>query len=52
VAIKKRYQKAPRITEWDNSTMFALNAIKNIEKIKGEKIPDDLRKLMLEFNKK
>jgi hypothetical protein len=44
--MKKRFQKAPRISKWDSSAVHAMNCIKIIEKIKGEKLPDELVKQM------
>ena len=40
--MKKRYQKAPRITNWSRSEVIARNLIKVIETIKEEKMPADL----------
>lgn len=48
--IIKRYQKAPRISHWDQTKSCNANLIKLIEKIKSEKLPEELKKQMLNTN--
>jgi hypothetical protein len=44
--MKKRYQKAPRISKWNQAPSFTVNCIKEMEKITGQPIPSDLKEIM------
>ena len=49
--MKKRYQKAPRISKWNRAEYFCINRIKEMEKITGEPIPPDLKEIMMNVAK-
>lgn len=47
--MKKRYQKAPRISKWNHEPVFIHHNIKRIEQITGKKMPDEFKKRLREL---